>query len=1078
MAASSDSDRRIGHYQIGEALGKGAFGTVYKGLNIETGETVAIKRVELTGIPQTELNNLEQELTLLQKLNHPNIVQYVGAVRSEKHLNIMLEFIENGSLLTILKKFGKFPETLAAVYTAQILEGLAYLHGEGVIHRDIKAANTLTTKDGEVKLADFGVATLSKAQRASGNLMDSGALGSPYWMAPEIITMEGSKPASDIWSLGCTIIELMTGEPPFYAMPPMSAMYHIAESETLPPFPEKISPELVKFLTVCFERDPEKRPSAEQLLQHDWITASKARKNINSVKMNKNTTRKNPRSESAWEAQFRAELDSPKRDAQRSILRTTSSGGLGLAAALDELTKLEEDLEELRQQVIIEVRNNQLLESDVKRLDKKIELLIRNRISLEEVLLSPKASRDEASSSSSSSSSSGSKHVRETTESGETPNWKSGPLMDGYARLFYLLQTNPSYLAGFIFFQFEGGEKFVETLILTLFGFAFSPREEFLLLNLFQTAIQREITNLTAINAFSDEAGILLGMIIAYNRRVQEQDFLRRLVGKTIIGVLDRKDLNLEYDPKKVWKTWINAEETKTGEIDQQLDPNATEEQILAHPAVHELIMTRVDQLLEVAALFTERIISSHDHFPYGLSQILHQLRVALETKFKNQDKSIYSLLGYIVYYRFMNPVIVGPEDLGMNLLTMHQRVNMIAISKVLSSIANNKLMDGEGEHVKKLNAFISKWSTKFHDFLDTVTTKVQEPSEYLKIDSKYLEYTMTHRPVIYISPNEMFMTHRAIQSKIDKIAPESEDELRKLIESMPEPPPSNTTDGRLSREMPLTLQPALTIETAASPQDSSKTTKLYATTKKMIADIIKETYKDSLSELDLLGLLTGPEASGNSKLTQTIGKILENLEKLEARGIVSKQNRYKTVMDDIQQDLWQKASMRSKLEKERAQLLVTMERLQEKKTYLNEQLTAYNNYVKACLEQSVSLKKKGKDLKGSMRKKKDSDFKKNTLKYSCTQLIKKGVIVEIGVPSSQQGSISFEIEDTPQVGHFVVKVYVALINMETITIELDDLLEKQDNGVYFLELIDGRVKLRTNLLVHLLNKLAVERKQ
>ena len=269
MAASSDSDRRIGHYQIGEALGKGAFGTVYKGLNIETGETVAIKRVELTGIPQTELNNLEQELTLLQKLNHPNIVQYVGAVRSEKHLNIMLEFIENGSLLTILKKFGKFPETLAAVYTAQILEGLAYLHGEGVIHRDIKAANTLTTKDGEVKLADFGVATLSKAQRASGNLMDSGALGSPYWMAPEIITMEGSKPASDIWSLGCTIIELMTGEPPFYAMPPMSAMYHIAESETLPPFPEKISPELVKFLTVCFERDPEKRPSAEQLLQHD-----------------------------------------------------------------------------------------------------------------------------------------------------------------------------------------------------------------------------------------------------------------------------------------------------------------------------------------------------------------------------------------------------------------------------------------------------------------------------------------------------------------------------------------------------------------------------------------------------------------------------------------------------------------------------------------------------------------------------------------------------------------------------------------------------------------------------------------
>lgn len=291
-----------------------------------------------------------------------------------------------------------------------------------------------------------------------------------------------------------------------------------------------------------------------------------------------------------------------------------------------------------------------------------------------------------------------------------------------------------------------------------------------------------------------------------------------------------------------------------------------------------------------------------------------------------------------------------------------------------------------------------------------------------------------------------------------------------------------NTTDARLSREMPLTLAPALTIEHPATPAGdlSSKASKLYSTTKKMIADIIKETYKDTLGDLDLLGLLTGPEASGHSKLTQTIGKILENLEKLEARGLVSKQDRYKSILDDIQQDLWQKASMRSKLEKERAQLTITMERLQEKKTYLNEQLTAYNNYVKACLEQSVSLKKKGKDMKGTLRKKgnsaSSSDFKKITHKYSCTQLVKKGVIVEIGVPSSQQSSISFEIEDTPQVGHFIVKVYVALINMETITIELDDLLEKQDNGVYILELIDGRVKLRTNLLVHLLNKIAVER--
>lgn len=1038
---------------------------------------MAIKRVELTGIPQSELNSLEHELELLQKLNHPNIVQYVEAVRSEQHLNIMLEFIENGSLLTILKKFGKFPETLASVYTAQILEGLAYLHEQGVIHRDIKAANTLTTKDGEVKLADFGVATLSKAQRASGNMME-GALGSPYWMAPEIITMEGAKPSSDIWSLGCTIIELMTGDPPYYSMPPMSAMYHIAESEEHPPFPDSISPELTDFLRRCFERDPEKRPSAVELLKHAWMANSRARKNIASIKINRETRRKGA---SAWSDSganspvgSEASTDSPRFNMQRSILRTTSSGGLGLASALDELNRMEETLEELRQQVILEVRNNQLLESDVKRLDKKIELLIRNRISLEEVLSSPKASRDDPMAPSSSKS-------RETVDSTEIPSWKAGPLMEGYARLFYLLQTNPDYLSRFIFFQFEGGEKFVETLILTLFGFAFSPREEFLLLNLFEAAIQREIGNLTAINAFSDEAGILLGMIIAYCRRVQEQEFLKSVLGKPLEEVLERTDLNLETDPKKVWKNYINTQETKTGEIDSKLNPDATEEQILAHPEVRAIIEGRVDQLLEVSEGFAKRILATQERFPYGLRYILHHLRVALETKFKNQEKSLYSLLGYIVYYRFMNPIIVGPEDLGMGPLSMAQRTNLIAISKVLSMIANKRSMDGDSSHIKKLNSHISKLSTRFHDFLNNITSNVPEPADYLKIDTKYLEYTQTHKPVIYISPNEMFMTHRAIQSKMDKIAPGVDDELRALIASMPEPPPTNTTDGRLTREMPLTLLPTLSIDSPSASDTDTKTSKMYANTKKLVADIIQEAYKDTLGELDLLGLLTGPEASGNTKLTQTIGKILQNLEKLETRGMVSKKDRYKSILDDIQKDLWQKASMRSKLEKEKTQLTVTMSRLQEKKTYLNEQLTAYNNYVKACLEQSVALKKKGKEGKGTLRKKSTNsgsgDFKRVTHKYTCSQLVKKGVIVEIkSVPASQHSSITFEIEDTPTVGHFVVKVYVAMINMETLTIELDDLLEKQANGVYFLELIDGRVKLRTNLLVHLLNKLAVER--
>ena len=151
--------------QLGDCLGKGASGAVYRALNWSTGETVAIKQVSLSNLPKSELNIIMQEIDLLKNLNHPNIVKYQGFVNSPDALYIILEYCENGSLHSICKNFGKFPENLVSLYTAQVLQGLLFLHDQGVIHRDIKGANILTTKEGLVKLADFGVAT--KAQGLS-----------------------------------------------------------------------------------------------------------------------------------------------------------------------------------------------------------------------------------------------------------------------------------------------------------------------------------------------------------------------------------------------------------------------------------------------------------------------------------------------------------------------------------------------------------------------------------------------------------------------------------------------------------------------------------------------------------------------------------------------------------------------------------------------------------------------------------------------------------------------------------------------------------------------------------------------
>lgn len=255
-------------YQLGDCVGRGAFGSVYRALNWSTGETVAIKQIKLADLPRSELNVIMQEIDLLKNLNHANIVKYHGFVKSVENLYIILEFCENGSLHTICKNFGKFPENLVSHYTGQVLQGLLFLHEQGVIHRDIKGANILTTKEGLVKLADFGVATKQAGPT------ESSVVGSPYWMAPEVIELSGATTASDIWSLGSTVIELLDGKPPYHKLAPMPALFRIVNDDH-PPLPEGISPLVRDFLMQCFQKDPNLRVTAKKLLKHPWIVSTK-----------------------------------------------------------------------------------------------------------------------------------------------------------------------------------------------------------------------------------------------------------------------------------------------------------------------------------------------------------------------------------------------------------------------------------------------------------------------------------------------------------------------------------------------------------------------------------------------------------------------------------------------------------------------------------------------------------------------------------------------------------------------------------------------------------------------------------
>ncbi|KAK6137473.1 hypothetical protein DH2020_028778 [Rehmannia glutinosa] len=260
-------------WKKGRLLGRGTFGHVYLGFNSESGEMCAMKEVTLFSDDAKSRESAQQfgqEIAFLSRLRHPNIVQYYGSETVDDKIYIYLEYVSGGSIHKILQEYGQLGEAAIRSYTQQILSGLAYLHAKNTLHRDIKGANILVDPNGRVKLADFGM-----AKHITGHSCPLSFKGSPYWMAPEVIkNSSGCKLAVDIWSLGCTVLEMATTKPPWSQYEGVAAMFKIGNSKELPEIPDHLSDEGKDFVMQCLQRNPRYRPSAAQLLDHPFVKNS------------------------------------------------------------------------------------------------------------------------------------------------------------------------------------------------------------------------------------------------------------------------------------------------------------------------------------------------------------------------------------------------------------------------------------------------------------------------------------------------------------------------------------------------------------------------------------------------------------------------------------------------------------------------------------------------------------------------------------------------------------------------------------------------------------------------------------
>uniref|UniRef100_A0A3B3T8H4 IQ motif containing GTPase activating protein 1 n=1 Tax=Paramormyrops kingsleyae TaxID=1676925 RepID=A0A3B3T8H4_9TELE len=764
------------------------------------------------------------------------------------------------------------------------------------------------------------------------------------------------------------------------------------------------------------------------------------------------------------------------------------------------------DLMRMREEVITNIRSNQQLENDLNLMDIKIGLLVKNKITLQEVVShSTKLTK---------------KNKGELSNLMMMNKHKGGlkalskekrDKLEAYQNLFYLLQTNPTYLAKLIFQMPQNkSTKFMDSVIFTLYNYASNQREEYLLLKLFKTALQEEIkSKVDQIQEIVTGNPTVIKMVVSFNRGARGQNALRQILQPVVKEIMDDKTLNIKTDPVDIYKSWVNQMESQTGEA-SKLPYDVTPEQAMSHEEVRTRLEASIKNMRTVTDKFLSAIIVSVDSIPYGMRFIAKVLKDTLNEKFPDAtEDELLKIIGNLLYYRYMNPAIVAPDAFDIidmsagGQLTTDQRRNLGSIAKMLQHAASNKMFLGDNAHLNPINEYLSSSYQKFRRYL-LAACDVPSLEDKFNVD-EYSDLVTLTKPVIYISIGEIINTHTLLLDHQDAIAPEHNDPIHELLEDLGEVPtiesligesplpsgdPNKETMGKT--EVSLTLTNKFDVPGEENAEMNAKT--LLLNTKRLIVDVIRFQPGETLTEIletpaspeqemeyqramqrRAIRDAKTPEKMKKSKpvtddsltLQGKKEKIQTNLQKLGELGKVHPENRYQDLINDIAKDIRNQRRYRQRRKAELVKLQQTNAGLNSKTNFYNVQIDYYNQYIKTCMD---NLASKGKVSKkpGEAKAKKS---KQVSQKYTAARLHEKGVLIEIeDLQTNQFKNAIFEISPAEEVGIFEVKAKFMGVHLETLMLEYQDLLQLQYEGVAVMKLFD-RATINVNLLIFLLNK-------